>query len=143
MNQNEIGMKTSKRIALIAHDGKKEDLIEWIQFNKGTLDTHHLIATRSTGLLIEKETGLTVTKFMSGPIGGDQQIGSRIAEGKVDLLIFFWDPLSPQPHDPDVKALLRIAVLHNVPTACNRSTADFLISSPLMKKNYRRSIPDY
>ena len=143
MNNNEISMKPSKRIALIANDGKKDDLIEWIQYNKGTLEKHHLFATRSTGLLVEKETGLAITKFMSGPIGGDQQIGSRIAEGEIDLLIFFWDPLSPQPHDPDVKALLRIAVLHNIPTACNRSTADFLISSPLMKKIYQRSIPEY
>jgi len=143
MLRNEQSMKPSKRIALIAHDGKKQDLIEWIKYNKGTLENHHLCATRSTGLMIEEEVGLTITKFMSGPIGGDQQIGARIAEGDIDFLIFFWDPLSPQPHDPDVKALLRIAVLHNIPTACNRSTADFLISSPLMKKGYSRTVPIY
>lgn len=143
MLRNEKSMKPSKRIALIAHDGKKQDLIEWIKYNKGTLENHHLFATRSTGLMIEEEVGLSITKFMSGPIGGDQQIGARIAEGEIDFLIFFWDPLSPQPHDPDVKALLRIAVLHNIPTACNRSTADYLISSPLMRKVYARTIPSY
>lgn len=139
----EKSMKPSKKIALIAHDGKKEDLIAWIKYNRGTLEDHHLFATKSTGRMVEELTGLNVTCFMSGPIGGDQQIGARIVEGGVDFLIFFWDPLSPQPHDPDVKALLRIAVLHNTPTACNRSTADFLISSPLMKTTYTRQVPDY
>ncbi len=139
----EKSMKPSKKIALIAHDGKKDDLIAWIKYNLGTLEDHHLFATKSTGRMIEELTGLNVTCFMSGPIGGDQQIGARIVEGAVDFLIFFWDPLSPQPHDPDVKALLRIAVLHNIPTACNRSTADFLISSPLMKMTYTRQVPDY
>jgi len=139
----EKSMKPSKKIALIAHDGKKDDLIAWIKYNRGTLEDHHLFATKSTGRMIEELTGLNVTCFMSGPIGGDQQIGARIVEGGVDFLIFFWDPLSPQPHDPDVKALLRIAVLHNIPTACNRSTADFLISSPLMKTTYTRQVPDY
>lgn len=139
----EKSMKPSKKIALIAHDGKKDDLIAWIKYNRGTLEDHHLFATKSTGRMVEELTGLNVTCFMSGPIGGDQQIGARIVEGGVDFLIFFWDPLSPQPHDPDVKALLRIAVLHNIPTACNRSTADFLISSPLMKTTYTRQVPDY
>lgn len=134
-------MKPSKRIALIAHDGKKNDLIEWVKFNKGTLENHHLFATGSTGKLIAEETGLKVTRFMSGPIGGDQQIGAKIVEGDIDFLIFFWDPLSPQPHDPDVKALLRIAVLYNIPTASNRATADFLISSDLMKSVYARPHP--
>lgn len=136
-------MKPSKKIALIAHDGKKDDLIDWVKFNRGTLEDHHLYATKSTGKMIESITGLSITCFMSGPIGGDQQIGAKIVEGGIDFLIFFWDPLSQQPHDPDVKALLRIAVLHNIPTASNRSTADFLISSPLMKKSYTRMIPDY
>ncbi len=136
-------MKPSKKIALIAHDGKKDDLIDWVKFNRGTLENHHLYATKSTGKMIESITGLSITCFMSGPIGGDQQIGAKIVEGGIDFLIFFWDPLSQQPHDPDVKALLRIAVLHNIPTASNRSTADFLISSPLMKKSYTRMIPDY
>ena len=136
-------MKPSKKIALIAHDGKKDDLIDWVKFNRGTLENHHLYATKSTGKMIESITGLSITCFMSGPIGGDQQIGAKIVEGGIDFLIFFWDPLSQQPHDPDVKAILRIAVLHNIPTASNRSTADFLISSPLMKKSYTRMIPDY
>jgi methylglyoxal synthase len=143
MNMIEAPMKPSKRIALIAHDGKKQDLIEWVKYNKGTLENHHLFATRSTGVMIQEETGLSVTTFFSGPIGGDQQIGAKIVEGEIDFLIFFWDPLTPQPHDPDVKALLRIAVLYNIPTASNRATADFLISSPLMKRVYMHLRPDH
>lgn len=143
MNTHEVSMKPSKRIALIAHDGKKNDLIDWVKYNKGTLEKHHLLATRSTGQMVMNETGLSVTCFGSGPIGGDQQIGAKIVEGEIDFLIFFWDPLTPQPHDPDVKALLRIAVLYNIPTASNRATADFLISSPLMKRVYAYQKPVY
>ncbi|MEN8242187.1 MAG: methylglyoxal synthase [Chloroflexota bacterium] len=132
-----------KRIALVAHDGRKQDLLAWVEFNKGTLSGHFLIGTGTTGQLISDETGLPVESLISGPLGGDQQIGARIAEGSIDLLIFFWDPLEPQPHDPDVKALLRIAVLYNIPTASNRSTADFMISSDLIHQEYQRILPDY
>jgi methylglyoxal synthase len=136
-------MDRKKRIALIAHDGKKQDMIEWVRHNRETLNGHILCATGSTGGLIQEKTGLKVFRFMSGPLGGDQQIGAKIVEGDIDILIFFWDPLMPQPHDPDVKALLRIAVLHNIPTASNRSTADFLLTSSLMDALYERIIPDY
>ncbi len=132
-----------KRIALVAHDGRKKDLLEWINFNKSTLSGHFLYATGTTGKMIADKTGLPVKRLMSGPLGGDQQIGAMIAEGELDMLIFFWDPLEPQPHDPDVKALLRIAVLYNLPTASNRSTADFIISSELLREDYERILPDY
>lgn len=132
-----------KRIALVAHDNKKRDLIEWASFNKGSLTGHELYATGTTGSLLEETLEIPVHKFQSGPLGGDQQIGAKIAEGEIDFIIFFWDPLEPQPHDPDVKALLRLAVVWNVPVACNRSTADFLISSPLMASDYERIIPDF
>lgn len=132
-----------KRIALVAHDGRKADLLAWVKFNKTTLSNHFLFGTGTTGKIIAENTGLPVKRLISGPLGGDQQIGALIAEGKLDLLIFFWDPLEQQPHDPDVKALLRIAVLYNIPTASNRSTADFLISSPLMQDAYDRILPDY
>jgi methylglyoxal synthase len=132
-----------KRIALVAHDGRKQDLLAWVEFNKGTLSGHFLVGTGTTGKLIADETGLPVEVLISGPLGGDQQIGAQIAEGSIDMLIFFWDPLEPQPHDPDVKALLRIAVLYNIPTASNRSTADFLISSHLIQEAYERILPDY
>ena len=132
-----------KHIALIAHDGMKDDLLEWVKFNLGTLGKHSLYATASTGKLVARETGLPVTCFASGPLGGDMQIGARIVDDAIDFLIFFWDPLQPQPHDPDVKALLRIAVLRNIPTACNRATADFLISSQLMDKEYKRVLPTF
>ena len=143
MAKRRIRMDRRKRIALIAHDGKKQDLIEWVSHNKESLSAHELCATGSTGGLVREETGLNVFRFMSGPLGGDQQIGARIVEGEIDILVFFWDPLMPQPHDPDVKALLRIAVLHNIPTASNRSTADFLLTSTLMNESYERVLPDY
>jgi len=132
-----------KKIALIAHDNKKADLLEWVKFNKGTLLQHELYATGTTGKVLEKELGSKITVFESGPLGGDQQIGARISEGYIDFLIFFWDPLSPLPHDTDVKALLRIAVVWNIPIACNRASADFLISSTLMSQEYSRILPDY
>jgi len=133
-----------KRIALIAHDNKKRDMMEWAKYNKSTLLNHELIATGTTGKLLEATLGIDVMKLRSGPLGGDQQIGAKIAEDEIDLLIFFWDPLEPQPHDPDVKALLRLAVAWNIPTACNRATADFLVSSPLMtSKTYERAAPDF
>jgi methylglyoxal synthase len=132
-----------RRIALIAHDNKKADLKEWAKFNRGLLARHHLCATGTTGRLLGDELGLPVTCVQSGPLGGDLQIGAKIADGDIDLLIFFWDPLEPQPHDPDVKALLRIAMVWNIPVACNRASADFLISSTLMNRGYRRQEPDY
>ena len=132
---------TRRRIALIAHDHKKQDLREWARFNRGLLTAHHLFATGTTGRLLGDELGLSVTCFQSGPLGGDQQIGARIAEGEIDLLVFLWDPLEPHPHDPDVKALLRVAVVCNIPIACNRATADFMISSPLMGRVHQQWDP--
>ncbi|MBI5693918.1 MAG: methylglyoxal synthase [Verrucomicrobia bacterium] len=132
-----------RQIALVAHDNKKADLLEWAAYNRGTLSQHTLYATGTTGRMIHEELGLPVERLQSGPLGGDQQVGALIVEGKVDFLIFFWDPLAPQPHDPDVKALLRLAVVWNVPVACNRATADFLISSPLLSTAYARTVPDY
>jgi methylglyoxal synthase len=121
-----------KNIALIAHDNQKQDMLDWARFNRGTLAKHELFATGTTGALIADELGLDIHRFLSGPLGGDQQIGAAIAEGRIDFVIFFWDPLEPHPHDVDVKALLRIAVVYNVPMACNRATADFVLSSPLL-----------
>ncbi len=136
-------LEPRKRIALVAHDNKKQDLIEWARWNRAALAQHIVYATGTTGRLLEEELGIEVIKFQSGPLGGDQQIGAKIAEGEIDFLIFFWDPLEPQPHDTDVKALLRIAVVWNIPVACNRASADFMISSPLMSNEYQRLAPDY
>lgn len=135
-------MPERKRIALIAHDNKKQDLLAWARFNRGTLKRHELYATGTTGGLLNAELGLDVTRFLSGPLGGDQQVGAGIAEGRIDAVIFFWDPLEPHPHDVDVKALLRIAVVYNVPIACNRATADFMLSSPLLSRPYERLLAD-
>ena len=136
-------MKEKKKIALVAHDNKKQDLIEWARYNRDVLARHDLFGTGTTGKLLEKELKADITKLESGPLGGDQQIGARIAEGDIDFLIFFWDPLEPLPHDPDIKALLRIAVVWNIPVACNRASADFMISSQLMSEEYDRLIPNY
>ena len=132
-----------KRIALVAHDHRKADLLEWAQYNRDLLANHELMATGTTGALLEEVLDIPVVKLQSGPLGGDQQVGARIAEGTVDLIIFFWDPLQPQPHDPDVKALLRIAVVWNIPAACNRASADYMISSPLLTSEYERQLPEY
>jgi len=133
-------MPTRRRIVLVAHDNRKAELVDWARFNRGTLEHHELFGTGTTGTMIAKELDLPVTTFLSGPLGGDQQIGAAIAEHRLDLVVFFWDPLEPQPHDVDVKALLRIAVVYNVPIACNRATADFVLSSPLMTKEYTASV---
>jgi methylglyoxal synthase len=130
-----------RRIALIAHDNCKKDLLEWAKFNRGTLERHELYATGTTGSVLVEELGLEVTRFLSGPLGGDQQVGAAIAEGRIDLVIFFWDPLEPHSHDVDVKALLRIAVVYNVPIACNRASADFMLSSPLLDEELRAAVP--
>jgi methylglyoxal synthase len=130
---------TRKTIALIAHDNCKVELVEWAAFNRESLRPHRLIATGTTGTVLTHEVGLEVTCLNSGPLGGDLQIGAMVAEGTVDMMIFLWDPLEPQPHDPDVKALLRIATLRNIPAACNRATADFLISSPMATTDYQQS----
>lgn len=132
-----------KRIALIAHDNKKKELIEWVNHNKEILGNHELFGTGTTGEMIEEATGLPVNRFKSGPMGGDLQIGSLIAEGKIGVVFFFWDPMQAQPHDPDIKAFLRICVVWNIPIANNRSTADFLITSPLFKKEYDLKMTDY
>ena len=140
-----------KTIALVAHDNKKADLVEWVEHNATTIVQHNLVCTGTTGKLIEKtlkdllgdEADLNITKYKSGPLGGDQQLGALVAEEKIDIMIFFWDPMLPQPHEVDVKALLRIGVLYNTPTACNRATADFLITSPLFQGDYQPSVKDF
>jgi len=142
INGEKVLMRKRKKIALVAHDNKKDDLLEWVKFNKYLLSLHELYATGTTGKIIEN-LGLDVIRLKSGPLGGDMQIGAKIANGEIDFLIFFWDPLESLPHDPDVKALLRMAVVWNIPAACNRSTADFMVSSTLMDKEYDRILPDY
>lgn len=141
-NSNETKIK-SKVIALVAHDNKKKDLLEWVKFNEGTLSQHKLLATGTTGKILEKALHQKIHKLQSGPLGGDLELGASIAKRKIDILIFFWDPLEAQPHDPDIKALLRIAVVWNIPVACNRSTADYIISSPLMTSIYEPILPNY
>ena len=132
-----------KRIALVAHDHKKAELVEWVKFNKDRLASHELFATGTTGKLIEEFLGITVKRLMSGPLGGDQQIGSMIAAAELDVLIFFWDPMQTQPHDSDVKALLRLGVAWNIPMACDRATADFIMTSSYITDEYEALIPDY
>lgn len=132
-----------KKVALIAHDNKKHDLLEWARFNRNLLTQLDVYATGTTGKLLEQELAMEISKLQSGPLGGDQQIGAMIAEGEIDFLIFFWDPLEPHPHDPDVKALLRLAVVWNIPIACNRASADFMFSSSLIFEEYQRILPDY
>ncbi len=143
MTYKEVPVPHTKSIALIAHDNKKKELLDWVRHNKEKLEQHRLSATGTTGTMLERELSIPVKKFQSGPLGGDQQIGANIVDGDIDMLIFFWDPLEPQPHEPDVKALLRLTVVWNIPVATNRSSADFLISSPLLSADYSRLIPDY
>ena len=136
-------MKATKRIALVAHDERKKDLLEWVQYNAEKLAGHKIWATGTTGSVIAEQCNLNVTRLKSGPLGGDQQLGAMIANGELDILVFFWDPMTAQPHDVDVKALLRMSVLYNVAIACNRSTADFMISSELFNKDYEPALKDY
>ena len=139
----EIKMGARKHIALVAHDHRKDDLLAWAKEHRQRLADHELFATGGTGAMLSRELDLPIQTLLSGPLGGDQQIGSHISEGKIDVLVFFWDPLEPQPHDPDVKALLRLAVLYDIPTASNRSSADFLMTSPWFSAEYTRLVPDY
>ena len=132
----------AKRVALVAHDKRKDELLEWCKKNRDVLARHSLVATGTTGKIIEKELELPVEKLITGPLGGDQQLGAMIAQGKMDLVIFFWDPLEAQPHDSDVKALIRLAVAWNIIIACNITTADFVLASPLMQQEYAAAIPD-
>lgn len=143
MRYQKVAMERDKKIGLVAHDNKKGDLLQWAKYNRTLLAHHVLYATGTTGTALERELNLEVNRLQSGPLGGDQQIGAKISENEIDFLIFFWDPLEPQPHDPDVKALLRMAVVWNIPIACNRASADFMISSPLMDAEYDRLVPDY
>lgn len=143
MTKHELVSPKHKVIALVAHDNMKDELLEWVENHRDQLSLHTLVGTGTTGKLVSDQTGLSVERLRSGPLGGDQQIGARIAEGDVDVLLFFWDPLEPQPHDPDIKALLRIAVVWNIPVACNRATADFIMSSPLITDEYVRHVPSH
>jgi methylglyoxal synthase len=138
-----VPLSQKKHIALLAYDNMKDDLLEWAHYNRDTLSRHHLYATGTTGGILERELDLPIRKLLSGPIGGDQQIGAKIPEGEINVLIFFWDPLEPQPHDPDVKALLRVAQVWNIPIATNRASADFIVSSPLMREVYNRKVQEY
>ncbi len=142
MRHKVLPMEKKKRIALVAHDNTKSDLVEWAKDHKERLTHHEMFATGSTGDLLEDELGIEINKLMSGPLGGDQQIGTKITEGDIDFLIFFWDPLEALPHDPDIKALLRLAVLWNIPVACDRASADFMITSPLMDEEYQRLLTE-
>jgi methylglyoxal synthase len=136
-------ISSKKRIALVAHDNKKKDLIEWAYYNRTVLSQHELFATGTTGKLIEEKLGQSVKKLLSGPLGGDQQMGAMVAEERLDMMVFFWDPMEAQPHDSDVKALLRLAVAWNILMACNRTTADFILTSVLMQQDYPVVVPDY
>lgn len=136
-------IKGAKRIALVAHDNKKADLVDWAYFNREILSKHHLVATGTTGTLLEEKLGIPVKKLLSGPLGGDQQLGAMIAEQKIDMIVFFWDPLESHAHDSDVKALIRVAVTWNIIIACNRTTADFILTSPLLTEDYAITVPDY
>ena len=143
MTNKKIPMEHDKKIALVAHDNKKRDLVEWAKYNRDLLAHHTIYATGTTGDILARELDIPVHRLQSGPLGGDTQIGAKIVDGEIDFMIFFWDPLEPMPHDPDVKALLRMAVVWNIPMACNRATADFMISSPLMDGEYDRLVMDY
>ena len=139
----DIESPAKKRIALVAHDNMKDEMLEWAKDHRNELSKHTLFGTGTTGRIVAEHTGMEVERLKSGPLGGDQQLGGRIAEGRVDIMVFFWDPLEPQPHDPDIKALLRIAAVWNIPVACNRASADFIISSPLISQVYQRRVPEY
>ena len=143
VSEVEMSVGPHKTIALVAHDNMKDELLEWVGKHRDELSRHTLIGTGTTGGLVQEKIGLPVERLRSGPLGGDQQIGARISEGEVDVLLFFWDPLEPQPHDPDIKALLRIAVVWNIPVACNRASADFIMSSPHMDLDYVRRVPSH
>ena len=143
MEYKQSPLPARKTIALVAHDNKKQELLAWCKQHLASLAPHQLYATGTTGSLIERETGLSIHKLISGPLGGDQQLGALITEGRVDMLIFFWDPFEPMPHDPDVKALLRIAAVWNIPVACNQVSADFMVASPLFSQAAERMVPDY
>jgi methylglyoxal synthase len=143
MTSTDAPMDARKIIALVAHDNMKDELLQWARRHRDELSHHVLVGTGTTGKMVADDTGLTVERLRSGPLGGDQQIGARISEGQIDVLLFFWDPLEPQPHDPDIKALLRIAVVYNIPVACNSATADFIMSSPFIESTYTRRVPSF
>jgi methylglyoxal synthase len=143
MEYKNVILPAAKSIALVAHDNRKKELLAWCKLHREQLKQHSLYATGTTGSLIEQELGLPITKLISGPMGGDQQVGALITENKINMLIFFWDPFEPLPHDPDVKALIRIAAVWNIPIACNQTSADFMIASPLFSRDVSYAIPDY